>query len=294
MSEIIWEGAVAQAAAIRRGETTAVEILDEYLDRIERYDPQLRAYVVVDAERAEADAHRADELVRSGVEALPPFLGVTISLKDVIDVAGVATTHSSKALVDNVPDADGPLAARLRRAGFILLGKTNVPEFCTSMTSSDLNGICRNPWDLERTPSGSSGGAGAALAAGLCAVAHGTDGAGSVRGPASFCGVVGTKPTRGLVTFGPEAGNAYYRTSVDGVLSHTVRDAAATLDAFTGWHEPGAWWPGRPVASLDDAVSADPGRLRIAVTTIVPVRRRRRGVRGRDADDRQGAGTARP
>ena len=169
-----------------------------------------------------------------------------------------------------MPDADGPLAARLRRAGFILLGKTNVPEFCTSMTSSDLNGICRNPWDLERTPSGSSGGAGATLAAGLCAVAHGTDGAGSVRGPAAFCGVVGTKPTRGLVTFGPEAGNAYYRTSVDGVLSHTVRDAAATLDAFTGWHEPGAWWPGRPVASLEDAASADPGRLRIAVTTTFP------------------------
>ena len=270
MSEIIWDGAVAQAAAIRRGDATATEILDEYLDRIERYDPQLRAYVAVDAERAAADARQADELVRAGVEALPPFLGVTISLKDVIDVEGVATTHSSKALVDNVPDADGPLAARLRRAGFILLGKTNVPEFCTSMTSSDLNGICRNPWDRERTPSGSSGGAGAALAAGLCAVAHGTDGAGSVRGPASFCGVVGTKPTRGLVTFGPEAGNAYYRTSVDGVLSHTVRDAAASLDAFVGWHEPGAWWPGRPVASLEDSADADPGRLRIAVTTSFP------------------------
>ena len=122
MSEIIWDGAVAQAAAIRRGDVTATEILDEYLDRIERYDPQLRAYVAVDAERAAADARQADELVRAGVEELPPFLGVTISLKDVIDVEGVATTHSSKALVDNVPDADGPLAAlpaarRLHPAG---------------------------------------------------------------------------------------------------------------------------------------------------------------------------------
>src|SRR4029079_634383 len=142
-------------------------------------------------------------------------------VKDVIDVAGLPTTESSKALTDHVATTDAPLVHRLRDAGFIVLGKTNVPEFCTSMTSSDLNGICRNPWDLERTPSGSSGGAGAALAAGLCAVATGTDGGGSVRGPASFCGVVGTKPTRGLVTFGPEAGNAYYRTSVDGGLSHT-------------------------------------------------------------------------
>jgi amidase len=270
VSDAIWADAVAQAAAIRRRDITAQEILGEYLDRIDRYDAELRAYVAVDADRAMADAERADALVRSGADSLPPFLGVTISLKDVVDVAGSATTHSSKALVDNVPAADGPLAARLRRAGFILLGKTNVPEFCTSMTTSELNGICRNPWDPGRTPSGSSGGAGAALAAGLCAVAHGTDGAGSVRGPAAWCGLVGTKPTRGLISFGPELDNPYYGTTVDGVLSRTVRDAAASLDVFTGWYETGPWWPGRPVAALGAAAGADPGRVRVAVTTSFP------------------------
>ncbi len=127
---------------------------------------------------------------------LPPFLGVTLSVKDVTDVAGLPTTHSCKALVDNVAAADDPVVHRFRHAGFVVLGKTNVPEFCTTMTSSELNGICRNPWDRDRTPGGSSGGAAAALSAGLCAVSHGTDGAGSVRSPASFCGVVGVKPTR--------------------------------------------------------------------------------------------------
>jgi amidase len=270
MSEMVWADATAQAAAIRAGDASATELVSEYLDRIERYDDELRSYVAVDIERACADARRADDLVRRGT-ALPPFPGVAISVKDVIDVEGLATTHSCKALVDNVAAADSPLVARLRRAGFLVLGKTNVPEFCTSMTDSELNGVCRNPWDPNRTPSGSSGGAGAALAAGLCAVAHGTDGAGSVRGPAAFCGLVGTKPTRGLVSFGPEAGNAYYQTSVDGVLSRSVRDAASLLDVFAGWHETGPWWPGRPAGAVVDAVGQDPGALRIAVTVAAPM-----------------------
>lgn len=123
--------------------------------------------------------------------------------------------------------ADGPLVRRLRDAGFIVLGKTNVPEFCTRMTSSELNGICRNPWDPERTPGGSRGGAAAALAAGLCAIAHGTGGAGSVRVPAAFCGLVGMKPTRGLVSFGPELDNPCCGSSVDGPLAHRGDDGAA-------------------------------------------------------------------
>ena len=161
MSEIIWEGAVAQAAAIRRGETTAVEILDEYLDRIERYDPQLRAYVAVDAERAEADAaprRRAGAFRRRGPAPVPGRDDLAQrrdrrrGRRDDPLVEGARRQHARRRR-----SARGSPAARR----FILLGKTNVPEFCTSMTSSDLNGICRNPWDLERTPSGSSGGAGA-------------------------------------------------------------------------------------------------------------------------------------
>ena len=271
MSDVIWSDAVAQAAAIRSREASASELLRDYLDRIERFDPRLRAYVAVDTERAIADAREADAVVaRDASASLPPFLGVTISVKDVIDVAGLATTESCKALVDNVAAVDGPLVQRLRDAGFVVLGKTNVPEFCSSMTSSELNGICRNPWDTERTPAGSSGGAAAALAAGLCAIAHGTDGAGSVRVPAAFCGLVGVKPTRGFTSFGPELGNPYYTTSVDGILCRSVRDAAVALDVYAGGStDARRGRGGRP--RLSDVWRDDPGRLRIGVTTTPPM-----------------------
>ena len=268
MSDAIWNDATAQAEAVRTGAASATELVQEYLDRIERFDPLLRAYVSVDAERSLATAALADQVIRAeGPGTLPPYLGVPISIKDVIDVEGLPTTHSSKVLAEHMATADDPLVERLRHAGFVVLGKSNVPEFCTSMTSSELNGICRNPWDTDRTPGGSSGGAAAGLAAGLCAVAHGTDGAGSVRVPASFCGLVGVKPTRGLVGFGPERGNAYYQTSVDGILSHSVRDAAGMLDVFVGLHDPAPSWSGRPELPWSGAHARDPGRLRVAVTT---------------------------
>lgn len=267
MSDLIWSDATAQAEAVRTGAVRATDLLQEHLDRIDRFDPTLRAYVSVDRDGAIAAAGRADRAVGRGDPTLAPFLGVPISIKDVIDAQGLPTTHSSKALADHVAAHDDPLVERLRGAGFVVLGKTNVPEFCTSMTSSELNGICRNPWDTARTPGGSSGGAAAATAAALCAVAHGTDGAGSVRTPASFCGLVGVKPTRGLVGFGPERGDAYYQTSVDGILARSVRDAAGVLDVYVGLHDEHPSWSGRPAAPWRDAVSDDPGRLRVAVTT---------------------------
>ncbi len=263
VTESIWEDATSQAAAIRSGATSASELVETYLERIARHDPGLAAYVAVDSAGARSAARAADAAVAAGgPEARRPFLGVTISIKDVIDVAGLATTHSCKALVDAVAAADDPLVRRLRDAGFVVLGKTHVPEFCTSMTASELHGICRNPWDPERTPGGSSGGASAALAAGLCAIAHGTDGAGSVRVPAAFCGLVGIKPTRGLVSFGTEAGNPYFGTSVDGALSRTVRDAAALVDVFAGRRE--------PVLADECADGMAAPRLRIALTTSAP------------------------
>jgi len=270
MSDLIWDDATAQAEAIRRGDVRAVELVGEYLDRIDRFDPVLRTYVSVDRYGALEAAERADSSAQQRVGAIPRFLGVPISVKDVIDVESLPTTHSSKVLADHIAVDDDPLVERLRNAGFVVLGKTNVPEFCTSMTSSELNGICRNPWDTNRTPGGSSGGAAAGLAAGLCAVAHGTDGAGSVRVPASFCGLVGVKPTRGLVGFGPELGNAYYATSVDGILARSVRDAAGLLDVFVGLHDAQPAWCGRPARSWSDALAERPGRLRIAVTTSFP------------------------
>jgi Asp-tRNA(Asn)/Glu-tRNA(Gln) amidotransferase A subunit family amidase len=205
---MIWMEAVKQAQAIRRRETSSLDLVREYLDRIDHLDPVLCSYVTVDATGALKAAEEADRQVVENPSTVGALHGVAVSVKDVIDVAGLPTTHSSKALVDNVSSIDDPLIRRFRQAGLVIIGKTNIPEFCTTMTSSDLNGICRNPWDLERTPGGSSGGAAAAVAAGLCSIAHGTDGAGSTRVPAAFCGLVGVKPTRGLVSFGPEAGKA--------------------------------------------------------------------------------------
>src|SRR3954447_25159405 len=268
MSDLTWSDATAQAAAIRTGTVSAAELAHEYLERIDRFDPVLRAYVSVDRDGALAAARRADDAIRDADAGdTTPFLGVPISIKDVIDAEGLPTTHSSKVLAGHVAVHDDPLVERLRHAGFAVLGRSNVPEFCSSMTSSELNGTCRNPWDTERTPGGSSGGAASGLAAGLTAVAHGTDGAGSVRVPASFCGLVGVKPTRGLVGFGPERGNAYYQTSVDGVLARSVRDAAGLLDVFVGLHDPTPAWSGRPTVPWSDAHTAAPGRLRVAVTT---------------------------
>jgi amidase len=267
---MIWLDAVEQGQAIRRAEMSSVELVDEYLDRIARLDPLLRSYVTVDAEGALAAAKRADNQVATQDAVLGPLHGVPISVKDVIDVAGLPTTHSSKTLTDNTSSVDDPLVRRFRQAGLVVLGKTNVPEFCTSMTSSELNGVCRNPWDTNRTAGGSSGGAAAALAAGLCSVWHGTDGAGSVRVPAAFCGLVGVKPTRGLVSFGPEIGSPYFGTSVPGVLTRSVRDAAAMLDVMTDPSGLTPNWSPRPAGTYTSNSVGEPGQLRIAVTTTPP------------------------
>jgi amidase len=267
---MIWLDAIKQSQAIRRKEVSSLELTSEYLERIGRLDPSLRSFVAVDTDRALAAAEAADVQVQNHQEEAGLLHGVPISVKDVIDVAGLATTHSSKALVSSISRVDDPLVRRFRDAGLVVIGKTNVPEFCTSMTTSELNGICRNPWDLDRTPGGSSGGAAAALAAGLCSVSHGTDGAGSVRIPAAFCGLVGMKPTRGLISFGPESGPAYFGTSGPGVLTHSVRDAAAMLDIMVGAPQTApAWSPGAAHSYGAESMQT-PERLRIAVSTTPP------------------------
>ncbi len=278
---MIWLDAIEQAQAIRRKEVSSLELTREYLERIDRLDPSLRSFVAVDTDTALAAAERADVQVLHDQEGVGPLQGVPMSVKDVIDVAGLATTHSSKALERNVSRIDDPLVQRFRQAGLVVLGKTNVPEFCTSMTDSELNGICRNPWDLDRTPGGSSGGAAAALAAGLCSLSHGTDGAGSVRIPAAFCGLVGVKPTRGLISYGPESGPAYFGTSGPGVLTHSVRDAAAMLDVMVGTgHSAPAWSPGATHSYGAESMHHPEG-LRIAVSHDPALRHDRQRVRRR-------------
>jgi amidase len=261
MTDVMALDAVGQADAVRRGELSAAELTDAYLARIERLDPVLNSYVTVDA----AGARRAAADVDAGGDRAA-LAGVTFSVKDVVDVAGLATTHSCDLLADAVAEGDDPVVTRFRAGGLVLLGKTNVPEFCTSMTTSRMNGICRNPWDPSLSPTGSSGGAAVAVAAGLCSAAHGTDGAGSVRVPAALCGLVGLKPTRGLVAYGPLEGPAYLQTSVPGVLTRSVRDAAVLLDVMA---PPGPWTPGRPRPFADE-VGADTGRLRIGLCATPP------------------------
>lgn len=244
--------ALDHAAALRRGDYTSRELTAFFLDRIERLNPDLNHYVLVTAELALEMADRAGP---------SPLNGVPTSVKDLRSVAGHLTTSGSAALRDQVFDWDSYVVTRLREAGTPILGKTNTSEFGTRpVTEHNLHGPARNPWNREHTTGGSSGGAAGAVAAGLCAFAHGTDGGGSVRIPASCCGVVGIKPTRGVISPGPVYGEGWAGLSTDGILARTVGDAAAGLAAVTG-HLPG------------DPFWAEPDRdsrsrpLRVAFTT---------------------------
>ena len=260
MDDVAFLSAAEQARLVAAGELSAVELVETYLGRIERLDAPLRSYVTVCAEEALAEASDP----RPG-----PLGGVPIPVKDLTATAGIRTTYSCRAFADHVPDVDAAVVRRLKAAGAIVIGKTNTPEFGSiPVTESDLNGACRNPWDLERTPGGSSGGAAAAVAAGLAPAAHGTDGGGSVRIPASCCGLVGLKPSRGRISPAPFVSLEGLSTS--GPIARTVRDAALLLDAMAG-PEPGDRFalplPDRPFA---EQVDEPPGRLRVAVTTEPP------------------------
>jgi Asp-tRNA(Asn)/Glu-tRNA(Gln) amidotransferase A subunit family amidase len=252
--------AVAMAEAVRSGETTAEELTTAALDRIDLWDGDVHAFTVV--LRAEALA-RAREIDAGDGASLGPLGGVPVSVKDHIWMAGQAATNGSVALRDFVPDVDAVPVARLRAAGAVIVGRTNNPEFCyRGYTDNQVFGLTRNPWDLDRTPGGSSGGAGASVAYGATPVALGTDGGGSIRIPAAFCGLVGHKPTFGLVPKVPGF-RGWPTLSVDGPLTATVRDAALTLRVLAGSHpaDPLTW----PVP-LGDELPVDWSRLRVAVS----------------------------
>jgi amidase len=260
--------ALEQARLIRERAVSAVEIVEEYLERIERIDPELKSYVTVCADEALAEAREP----RPG-----PFSGVPLPIKDLAETGGIRTTFSCQAFADYVPAEDSALVRRIRAAGFIVLGKTNTPEFGTTVvTESSLNGICRNPWSPSHTPGGSSGGAAAAVAAGLAPLAQGGDGAGSIRIPASCCGLFGLKPTRGRTSTAP-FGNVH-GFAVYGPLARTIADAAAFLDVISGPElgDPHAAPP--PARPFVDEVGAPVGPLRVALvldpptsTTVDPV-----------------------
>ncbi|HEY2167537.1 MAG TPA: amidase [Jatrophihabitantaceae bacterium] len=225
--------ALDAAAAVRRREVSPVELVEDSLDRAERLGPTVGAFVTITADTARAQARRAERAVLDAADpaALPPLLGVPTAIKDLNMVAGVPTAFGSRSMLGFVPDYDDHVVTLLRDAGTISIGKTATPEFgLPCYTETDIGPPARTPWDLERLAGGSSGGAGAAVAARIVPFAQGSDGGGSIRSPASACGLVGVKTARGRVSKGP-ADLDSTRLTVLGPLARTVRDAATFLDA---------------------------------------------------------------
>ncbi len=231
--DLCWLPAHELAALIHAKKVSPVEVTDAVLARIERLNPTLNAFCTVTAEEARDAAQAAEVSVMTG-EELGSLHGVPVSVKDLVFTRRVLTTGGSRLFADHVPEEDAVCVERLKGAGAVLIGKTSTPEFGhKGVTDSPLFGITRNPWNPSLTPGGSSGGAGAAVAAGLGPLAVGTDGGGSIRIPASFCGIYGLKPSFGRVPQAP--GFPGWETfSVTGPMTRTVRDAAAMLDVMAG------------------------------------------------------------
>jgi amidase len=263
-SDLMFRSASELAGLVRAGELSARELVETSLSRIEELNPRLNAFVDVDAERALAAAER----IGPGDER--PFAGVPIAIKNNRPVSGLRLTLGCSLMKDFVADYDHNVTRRLKEAGFVIVGTTTLPEYGILPTSeARLFGPTRNPWDLERTPGGSSGGTAAAVASGMVPVAHGNDGGGSIRIPAACCGLVGLKPQRGRISAAPELGESLL--GIDGVLTRTVADTAAILDVLAGPEVGDASWAPPPAQPFVAAAAERPGRLRIAATTLPPV-----------------------
>jgi amidase len=265
VSDLLFRPITELAELVRSGDVSSRELVEESLARIDEVDGEINAFTFTDPDAALA----AGDAVSSGDDR--PFAGVPIAIKDLaVAVAGWPLTNCSDLYADFTPDYDSFVARRLREAGFIFIGRTASPEFgIVPVTESRRFGPTRNPWDTNRTPGGSSGGSGAAVASGMVPVAHASDGGGSIRIPASCCGLVGLKATRGRISRGPEFGDSFLAT--DGTLCRTVADAAATLDILAGYEPGDATWAPPPSAPFAEAVGRDPGKLRIGFTTKPPM-----------------------
>ncbi len=266
-TELAFAGIVRQAELIAAGEVSPRELLELYLERIGRFDDGLGAFRVVFAERARLEADQA--AARRGAGGERPLLGVPIAVKDDIDVAGEVTAFGTNAYGDPA-GADAEVVRRLREAGAVIIGKTSVPELTLwPFTETATFGATRNPWDAQRAPGGSSGGSGAAVAAGLVGAALGSDGLGSIRIPAAWCGLFGLKPQRGRISMAPRV-NPWYGLSVNGVLTRSVADTALFLDLAGGATAGEMDSAPAPAGAFSQAAATPPGRLRIAYSRSVP------------------------
>jgi amidase len=263
------------ADAIRARELSPVAVTDHYLRRTQELNDQVGAFYTVTAEMAAEQALVAEKAVAQAADPadLPPLTGVPIPIKDLNMVAGVRQTFGSLAYENNVPDTDDYVVTRLKDAGVVITGKTSTPEFgLPCYTETRIGPPARTPWDLSRSAGGSSGGAAAAVAAGLAPAAQGSDGAGSIRIPASVCGLFGIKPSRGRISNGPLVPDLL-GFGVDGPITRTVADAALLLDVMTG-NYPGDMYTQPPLPSGESFLgyaSRPPGRLRIGRTLQNPV-----------------------
>ena len=263
-SEYLAHDAVGLAGLIARREVSAAEVLEAALTQAEKVNPRLNAII-----RFMSDEARRS--VRDGAPA-GPLGGVPFLVKDIgAQVKGVPTSAGSRLLKDKVATADSAIVTAYRRAGLVIFGKTNTPEFgLEPVTEPELFGPTRNPWNLERTPGGSSGGSAAAVAAGIAPAAHATDGGGSIRIPASCCGLFGMKPSRGRVSLAP-LDEGWGGLSIQNVVTRTVRDGAALLDAVSAHVAGDPYWAQPPSGPFAADAARDPGVLRIGFTTAALV-----------------------
>lgn len=261
--------ALELAAALRARELSAVELLDACLAAVDAANPTLNAVIWRNDAEARAAAEAADRRLAEP-DGAPPFLGVPMPIKDLTPVAGWPVTYGSRGAPEGLSEESELVVDALAAAGFVLCGRTNTPEFGVITAAENLcYGASRNPWDTERTPGGSSGGAAGAVAGGMFPIAHANDGGGSIRIPASYCGLVGFKPSRGRV---PRLAQSWLGAVVEGVVSRTVAESAAVLDAISR-PDPNAWYnapvAARPFAA--EAESAAPGQLRIGLMAQAPL-----------------------
>jgi amidase len=263
VNDLTREGVRDQVASLARGEVSSRELVEASLAAIEATQATLGAFRCIRAEAALAAADDADRRIGAGQQG--PLLGVPVAIKDDVDLAGESTAFGCAGAFE-AKRTDSEVVRRLRHAGAVIVGKTNTPEVgLYPFTETSTFGVTRNPWHLQHTPGGSSGGGAAAVAAGIVPAAVGSDGAGSVRIPAAWCGLVGVKPQRGRISTWPDA-EAFNGLTCFGPLTRTVADAALMLDVLSGSHAGDLHTPPPPAESFAAAAARDPGRLRIAIS----------------------------